>query len=202
MNLFSSQNLIQMLYMLIPIILALSVHECAHAFVADKMGDPTARISGRMTMDPTSHVDILGFLALLFFGFGWAKPVPINPMNFKKRKLGMILVSLAGPLSNLILAIIFSILYKFVAPMFDILALYYILQYGVIINISLMIFNLIPVPPLDGSKILASLLPYKYEAKFYEYERYLYIILIVLLITGVIGIILSPLMMPFLNILL
>lgn len=202
MNLFSSQNLIHMLYMLIPIILALSVHEFAHAFVADKMGDPTARISGRMTMDPTSHVDILGFLSLLFFGFGWAKPVPINPMNFKNRKSGMILVSLAGPLSNLILAIIFSILYKFVAPILDMLALYYILQYGVIINISLMIFNLIPVPPLDGSKILASLLPYKYEAKFYEYERYLYIILIVLLITGVIRFILSPLMMPFLNILL
>ena len=192
----------ELIYILPAVAIALSVHEFAHAFVADKMGDPTARISGRMTMDPTSHVDILGFLALLFFGFGWAKPVPINPMNFKKRKLGMILVSLAGPLSNLILAIIFSILYKFVAPIFDILALYYILQYGVIINISLMIFNLIPVPPLDGSKILASLLPYKYEAKFYEYERYLYIILIVLLVTGVIGFILSPLMMPFLNILL
>ena len=171
MNLFSSQNLIQMLYMLIPIILALSVHEFAHAFVADKMGDPTARISGRMTMDPTSHIDIIGFIALLFFGFGWAKPVPINPMNFKNRKLGTILVSLAGPVSNLLLAIVFSILYKFVAPIFDIVALYYILQYGVIINISLMIFNLIPVPPLDGSKILASLLPYKYEAKFYQYEK-------------------------------
>ena len=202
MNLFSVQNLVQMLYMLFPIIIALSFHEFAHAFVADKMGDPTAKITGRMTLDPTKHIDIIGFISLLLFGFGWAKPVMINPMNFKNRKLGTILVSLAGPVSNLILAVIFSVLYKFVAPLIDNVVLYYILQYGVIINISLMIFNLIPVPPLDGSKILASLLPYKYEAKFYQYERYLYLILILLLVSGVIGMILTPLMMPFINILL
>lgn len=202
MNLFSTENLIQMLYMLIPIILALSVHEFAHAFIADKMGDPTARISGRMTMDPTRHLDPLGFIALLFFGFGWAKPVPINTANFNSRKKGTILVSLAGPLSNLILAVVFSILYKFVAPIINNEVLYYILQYGVVINISLMVFNLIPIPPLDGSKILASLLPYEYEEKFYRYEHYLYLLLILLLVTGMIGIILSPLMLPFLKVLL
>ncbi len=202
MNLFSTENLIQMLYMLIPIILALSVHEFAHAFIADKMGDPTARISGRMTMDPTRHLDPLGFIALLFFGFGWAKPVPINTANFNNRKKGTILVSLAGPLSNLILAVVFSILYKFVAPIINNEVLYYILQYGVVINISLMVFNLIPIPPLDGSKILASLLPYEYEEKFYRYEHYLYLLLILLLVTGMIDIILSPLMLPFLKVLL
>lgn len=202
MNLFSTENLIQMLYMLIPIILALSVHEFAHAFIADKMGDPTARISGRMTMDPTRHLDPLGFIALLFFGFGWAKPVPINTANFSSRKKGTILVSLAGPLSNLILAAVFSLLYKFVAPIINNEVLYYILQYGVVINISLMVFNLIPIPPLDGSKILASLLPYEYEEKFYRYEHYLYLLLILLLVTGMIGIILSPLMIPFLKVLL
>ena len=95
-----------------------------------------------MTMDPTRHLDPLGFIALLFFGFGWAKPVPINTANFNNRKKGTILVSLAGPLSNLILAVVFSILYKFVAPIINNEVLYYILQYGVVINISLMVFNL------------------------------------------------------------
>ncbi|MCR2032311.1 site-2 protease family protein [Anaerofustis stercorihominis] len=202
MSLFSTERIIQMLYMLVPIILALSVHEFAHAFAADKLGDPTARVSGRMTLDPTKHLDPIGFVSLLFFGFGWARPVPFNPMNLKNRKSGTLLISLAGPLSNLILAVIFSVLLKFVIIPINNEVLTYIFYYGVIINISLMAFNLIPVPPLDGSKILASLLPDRLEMKFYQYEHYLYLLLIILLITGIIGYILSPIMSPFLNVLL
>ncbi|EDS72715.1 site-2 protease family protein [Anaerofustis stercorihominis] len=202
MSLFSTERIIQMLYMLVPIILALSFHEFAHAYVADKLGDPTARVSGRMTLDPTKHLDPIGFVSLLLFGFGWARPVPFNPMNLKKRKSGTLLISLAGPLSNLILAVIFSVLLRFVIIPINNEVLTYIFYYGVIINISLMAFNLIPVPPLDGSKILASLLPDRLEMKFYQYEHYLYLLLILLLITGIIGYILSPIMAPFLSVLL
>lgn len=170
---------------------AIIFHELAHGYTAYKLGDPTAKNEGRLTLNPLKHIDVVGFIFLLIFKFGWAKPVPINPAYFKKRKRDIILVSLAGPLTNFILALIISFILSFniikSVLLIDILitALWY--------NIMLGIFNLLPFPPLDGSKIVASLLPFKYEYLFYKNQRYLNLILVVLIFTNLIDKILTPL---------
>lgn len=179
------------------LLIAIVCHEFAHGYVAYKLGDNTAKNRGRLTLNPLKHLDPIGFLLLFTLGFGWAKPVPINPLYFKDRKLGTILVSIAGPLTNFALAILTALLITLLKINND-LILSFVLPIF-LYNIALGVFNLIPLPPLDGSKILASLLPNKYEYLFYKYERYLYIILIVLIMTDTINVILHPLIEVIFN---
>lgn len=171
------------------LLLALSMHEFAHGYAAYKMGDNTAKYNGRLSINPFAHLDPIGTLCLFLFHFGWAKPVPINPNNFTNRRRGVIIVSLAGPFMNFLLALLSALavqlLRKF-APASEIaIFLYYILQYSEILNIGLMVFNLIPIPPLDGSKVLFALLPDEWYAKLMRYERYGMALLAVLLLTNV-----------------
>lgn len=171
--------------------IAITFHELAHGYTAYIQGDPTAKNSGRLTLNPLAHIDITGFLLLIIVGFGWAKPVPINPLYFKKRKLGVILVSISGPLTNLVIALLAAIL--LVSDITLSILIADILRYTILYNIVLGVFNLLPFPPLDGSKVVASLLPTKYEMLFYKYEKYLYSLLIILLITNTIDKVLGPL---------
>lgn len=176
-------------------VLSIMIHECAHGYAALYMGDDTAKRRGRLTLNPIKHIDIFGLLCMILFKFGWAKPVPINPMNFKDKKKGMRLVSLAGVTANMILAVIFAILLNLTIniPSLYILSLFFL--YGIQLNIGYAVFNLMPFPPLDGSKLLGTFLPRKYEYYMYKYEKYIYIILIALIYTGV----LSDIMYPIIN---
>lgn len=174
------------------IIIAISFHEFAHAAVAYAMGDPTAKNNGRMTINPTSHIDPMGLLMLAIARFGWAKPVPVNEGNFKNRALGNFLVSIAGISMNITIAIVTFILLHYTSNIFTSQA-YYDVMYSVIgINISFAAFNLLPIPPLDGSKLLLSVLPVKYRFFVYKYENYGMIIMILLIVTGTLGIVLNP----------
>lgn len=160
-------KIIDILYIIPCMIPALVFHEFAHGWTACRLGDPTAKNEGRLTINPSAHLDILGTVSLLILGFGWAKPTPVNPSNFKKRKTGMILVSLAGPVSNLILAVISIFAYDAIysvciknpdlANNGSIQAILKLFASGIQININLFLFNLLPVPPLDGSQILSAL---------------------------------------------
>jgi len=182
---FNLPSLHSMALMLPAIILGLTFHEYAHGFVADRLGDPTARYHGRLTINPLAHVDPIGFLLLFLAGFGWAKPVPVNPYNLKGNiSQGMLLISLAGPATNLLLAFLSAL----VLGAFGNLELPYfhqIMQYMILINVVLAVFNLLPIPPLDGSKILAGILPGA-QKWLYHLETYGIIILIVLIFTGAI----------------
>ncbi|MBQ3573729.1 MAG: site-2 protease family protein [Clostridia bacterium] len=164
--------------MIFCVFLSLSVHEACHGLVAYLGGDRTAKYSGRLSINPFHHLDLFGTLSLLLFGFGWAKPVPVNPWNFKNKKLGMALTALGGPVSNLILGFIGYIGWTFINPgtVFSLIC-----YYLVIYNIGLGVFNLIPIPPLDGSKILNAILPQRYYFKLMQYERYGFIVLIILI---------------------
>ncbi len=145
------------------ILVILTTHEFSHALAATLLGDSTAKNSGRLTLNPISHIDPLGFLMLLLAGFGWAKPVPVNPYNFKNQRVDMALVSLAGPGANLLGLIVFGLVYRLLSPVLaagNLLVVF--LQMLVLINACLLVFNLIPIPPLDGSKVLFALLPDKY----------------------------------------
>ncbi len=173
------------------VLLSLSIHELSHGLAAYAVGDNTAKYSGRLSLNPFAHLDPFGALCLFLFGFGWAKPVPVNPWNFRNKKGGMIFTSLAGPLSNFILAfiaMIFSVILgrmSFASPTgigFTLASVFYtIADYLVVINLGLGIFNLIPIPPLDGSKVLTAILPQNLYFKLMDYERYGFIILLILI---------------------
>lgn len=174
-------------YILPALLISITFHELAHGFVAYKLGDPTAKQMGRLTLNPIKHIDPTGLMMLFFFRFGWAKPVPYIPNYFKNRKQGTLLVSLAGPVMNIFIALL-SIIWIVATNGIGIEFTGMLLQF----NILFAIFNMIPVPPLDGSKIVASLLPDRLEAYFWQYERYGYLVLLVLALTGIISKIIVP----------
>ncbi len=167
----------------------LPVHEFAHGWMANKMGDPTARLSGRLTLNPMKHLDLIGSILIFLTGFGWAKPVPVNQNNFRNPKKGMALTALAGPVSNLIMAFIFMLLMNFCGMFHNMAAYIFLLffQYAALVNIRLAVFNLLPVPPLDGSRIFWAILPDKYYWKVMQYERIIMLVLFALLLFGVLS---------------
>lgn len=179
-----------MIYSLPGLFVAIIFHELAHGITAYWLGDNTAKDAGRLTLNPFKHIDVTGFIFMLIFKFGWAKPVPVNPFNFKNRKKGMILVSLAGPLSNFLIAIMIGFILSLNMITNEII--FEMLLITLWYNIMLGVFNLLPFPPLDGSKILASLLPRKLEYYFYKHEKYMYVILVILIATNTIDRIMGP----------
>lgn len=183
--------IIYILSSLAVVFLTMPIHEFAHGFIADKLGDPTPRYQGRLTLNPFAHIDYMGSLCILLFGFGWAKPVQVNAYNFRKPKRDMALTALAGPVSNILLALICLILANVVILITNSIRLYYVIAfffYVAQINVSLAVFNLIPIPPFDGSRLLAVFLPDKYYYKLMRYERYIYFGLLALLFLGILDI--------------
>ena len=198
----TTEGLLAILLTLPAVLIAITFHEYAHAFAATKLGDDTPMLQGRLTLNPMKHIDPVGFALLLFAGFGWGKPVQINPRNFNRKysiEAGEAIVSVAGPIMNFVLAVVFALiyaaLYRF-APTFIITQVgaivFDMLLYLVMINIGLGVFNLIPLPPLDGSKILIKFLPYNAKQWFRNKETIFYIIFLVLWISGLTGYIISP----------
>jgi len=189
---------------LIPILFAITVHEVAHGWVANKLGDPTARMLGRLTLNPIKHIDPVGTVlvpgVLLLLGgfiFGWAKPVPITWRNLKKPRRDMALVAIAGPLSNLIMACFWSILFKLSLGLHPQLtnlafALMTMSQIGVMVNIVLMVLNLIPLPPLDGSRVVSSFLTPRAASQYERLEPYGFFILLILMATNILEFIMAP----------
>ncbi len=187
-------DLFEILVRAIVLLTAIPVHEAAHAYVADRLGDHTARYQGRLTLNPMAHFDPVGSMAMILTGIGWAKPVPINPLNFKDTKKGMAISAAAGPISNLIVAAISLVVAKILlyagygmGMNYIISTLYTIFRSMCFINISLAIFNLIPIPPFDGSRIFNYFLSDKMYFKIMEYERYIFIGLLLVLFTGVLN---------------
>lgn len=184
--------ILELLYMLPGILLALSCHEAAHAYAAYKMGDPTAKNMGRLTLDPSKHIDPVGFLCFLFFRFGWAKPVPVNSNNFRDRRKGELLVSASGITTNFLLGVLFTVILALLL-VFNVTykPAITVVQYAISINFMLMVFNLLPIGPLDGTGIIRAIL-WRNAYKFDEFmNRYGTIILLVLIFSGVIGSVIS-----------
>ena len=185
------------------VLIAITFHEFAHAFVADKLGDDTARREGRLSLNPFDHLDPIGTVLLLFAGFGWGKPVHVNPSNYTRKmsmEKGEALVSIAGPIMNFLLAIIFSIvyygIYKFTGMAFITTTIGGLIMSmigsAITINIGLGLFNLIPLPPLDGSKVIKPFLPYNAKQWFINNEYIFYIVFVVLWLTGLASYIITP----------
>lgn len=178
----------QVLSVLFIIFCILPLHEFAHGWMANKLGDPTAKLEGRLTMNPLASVDPLGAFALIFVGFGWAKPVPVDARYFKKPKRDMAITALAGPVSNLLAALIGAVLVAVMeafAPYNGVTNfLFQMLYYYVLVNISLAVFNLIPVPPLDGSRIVGAFLSDRALSTYYRYQNIFMMVFLLLMITG------------------
>lgn len=198
-------NLTSLLLSIPPILFALSFHEYAHGWMANRLGDPTAKNEGRLTLNPLAHLDPLGTLMIVILHFGWAKPVPVNPYNLADPKKDMLKIALAGPVSNVLMAAATGMLIRLMQGMGmrvdgSFLGFFqYMLYFLVMINLVLAIFNMIPVPPLDGSKILFGLLPAEYEESFLRYESKGPIILLgLVIVNNFFGIpIFSTLISPF-----
>lgn len=198
----NTSELLALLLTLPGVIIAITFHEFAHAFAADKLGDDTPRNQGRLTLNPLAHIDPFGFLMLIFVHFGWGKPVEINPRNFKRNRsmsAQEAIVALAGPLMNLILAIVLTIiLFAIVTfvPGFVLTTVGYLiliaLRMAISVNIGLGVFNLVPLPPLDGSKILMHFLPYNAKNWFINNQQLFYVIFLVLWVTNLVSYIISP----------
>ena len=188
----------------IPVLLiTVTVHELSHGYAAWLLGDPTAKNEGRLSLNPLKHLDPVGTIMIIFSRIGWAKPVPVNPAYFKNRKRGTILVSIAGPLSNLVIAfagvLLYLVLFR-IGLMEESIFMKFLLSFF-ITNISLAVFNLLPVPPLDGSRILSGVLPDKRYFGIMKYERYIGMVflLVVLVFPDVLGEVLNYLIMPVLR---
>ena len=180
-------NLADLPYVIVVLLIAFTVHEFAHAYVAYKFGDPTAKNQGRLTLNPKEHLDPVGTILLLIFGFGWARPVPVNRYNFKNPRLAGVLVSVAGPLSNLLIAIIGYIIF-FLMLSSEITGawtqyVFTFINVLVNINILLFVFNLLPIPPLDGYRIIEDLVPSGVRAKMTQFEQYGMLIFLILVLT-------------------
>ncbi len=186
-----------------PFLLAITLHEFAHGYVAYRLGDPTAKTAGRLTLNPISHLDPIGTIAIFLIHFGWAKPIPVNGAYFKNPKKDMIWVALAGPLTNFILAII-SILASYAIVIIGLILNSHFISHTILkpiilmlgasvwINLVLCIFNFIPIPPLDGSRILMGILPDSMARSYASYERYGFIIILFLALTGFLSKIIMP----------
>lgn len=193
----------QLIILAPPLLLALTVHEFAHGYVAYRLGDPTAKSLGRLTLNPLKHLDPIGTIAFFFIKFGWAKPVPVNPAYFTNPKKDMLWVALAGPATNLGLAVISAIVTKFIWALASMLPystlaeailvpLNGMLIASVWINLVLCIFNFLPIPPLDGSRILTGILPNDLARSYLQVERYGFIIILVLAFSGVLSKVILP----------
>lgn len=190
----------EIIYTIPAVFIAIILHEWAHGFVSYKLGDPTPKLEGRLSLNPLKHIDWMGALCLLLFHFGWAKPVMVDARYYKDSKMGMMLTALAGPVMNLIIAffslLIVLLMFKY-QPEFVLYTsigdyLSQVLIYTAIMSIGLGVFNMIPIPPLDGSKVLFAFLPQDQYFGYMKYEQYGMILLLLLLATGVIDMILSP----------
>ena len=208
---------IQMFSLLaLPLLLALTLHELAHGWVAEKLGDGTARDAGRLTINPLKHLDLMGTLVFVVTQLvGWAKPVPVDPRNFRNPKKDMAIVAAAGPLVNIIIAIVSAILlrlqepavglilnYQFNDLLYVVLPVFYMINISARINIALAIFNIIPIPPLDGGRVLAGVLSHEQVIKFSKIEPYGFIIIVILLMSGIIGKAVFPIIMTITKLLL
>jgi len=181
--------LTDILMTVIPALICITFHELCHGLVAYKLGDNTAKYAGRLTLNPIKHIDIMGLLMMVVFKFGWAKPVPVNMNNFKNPKSGMAITALAGPVSNLFLAVFVLLIYGFAyTPLVKSgsagSVLLEMMRTTAYLSCMLAVFNIIPIPPLDGSKILFSLLPEREYYKLMQYERYGMILLLIIILTG------------------
>ena len=181
----------ELIITVVAVLIAISMHELSHGYVSYKLGDPTPKAEGRLSLNPFAHLDIMGTLCLIFFNFGWAKPVKVNPYYYKNHKLGMVLVAIAGPIMNFIIAFLsimgLGIIIKVSNGYLGNISynIYIFLQYLALINIGLGSFNLIPVPPLDGSKVLGAIIPEDKYFSYMKFEKYGYIALMLLLFIGV-----------------
>lgn len=193
---FGDINLQDIIIRTIAVLVAIIPHEMAHGYAAYLCGDETAKNDGRLSLNPLHHLDPIGTICLIFFKFGWAKPVMINPNNFRDRKKGTFFVSIAGVLTNFILAIISVIIMKHIRLNDFVFELFMNIFW---FNIVLGVFNLIPIPPLDGSKLLFSFLPQKYEYYLIKYEKYGYILLLLLIMTDNLDKILIPMVNFMIN---
>lgn len=188
-----NEKLMELLIHALVLFTAVPVHECAHVWAAHKLGDDTGKDQGRLTLNPLAHLDLWGSLMLVIVGFGWGRPAPVDPRNFKNPKKGMMLSALAGPVSNFIMAFLAMIVYRvlswiaYVGGNSIIDALSTVFVYITLINISLGVFNFLPIPPLDGSKIFNAVLPERIYFKIMSYERYIFLALMILIYSGLLN---------------